>query len=201
MMALLALPVVASAQPDPNNAPKGDNPTNRAVRAGRAGRGQNLTPEQIKTFVARSIKPQLIAANVTNEDEQTALVIYISDEFVARQKLATATQALQIGLRNPAITDAQIATLLNNYQAAVADEKTRHQKALDTLKEGIDVTQFPRLEATLTLMGLYGDAPAGGGGGGNIMAMMGNLGGGARNPNGGARGNMANRRGQTVVPF
>lgn len=200
MMALFALPLVASAQPDPNNAPKGNNPTNRAVGGGRGGRGQNFTPEQIKTFVSQNIKPQLEAAKVTGETEQNALTTYITDELVARQKLATATRALQIGLRNPATTDAQIAGLLNEYQAAVADEKTRHQTALDTLKEGIDISQFPRLEATLTLMGLYGDAPAAMGGGGGMMGMMGGFGG--QNANiGGARGNMNNRRGQTVVPF
>lgn len=197
MLALLALPLAASAQPDPNNAPKGNNPTNRIAGG---GRGQNLTPEQIKTFIADGIKTQLVTAKVTDEGQQNALVTYITDEIVARQKLATATRALQVGLRNPAIADTQIAGLLNDYQAAVADDKTRHEKALDTLKETIDVTKSPRLEATLTLMGFFGDAPAAGGGG-MMGMMMGGMGGGPNGNNGGARGNMANRGNQNNVPF
>ena len=53
LLALTALPVVAQAQPDLNNAPKGDNPQNRPV-----GGARNLTPED-------RFKRQLVLANIT----------------------------------------------------------------------------------------------------------------------------------------
>lgn len=209
-LALLALPLVASAQPDPNNAPKGNNPVNRPVRGGRI---QNMTPEQLKTFMGARIKTQLAQTNVTDEKQQDAVVTYILGEMDSRQKLMDATNALQTGIRNAETTDAQVAGLLNDYRAAADDDKARHQKALDTLKVAVDVTQFPRLEAMLTLAGLLGDAPAGGNMmGGAMMGMIGGFGGGGRAQNGlaaggmmggglgGARGNMANRRNQPA-PF
>lgn len=150
LLALAALPLVAQAQPDPNVAPKGDNPANRAVRA----RGARvITPED-------RFKRQLVQANVTNEAQQTAVITYITGELKARQKMVETAKTLQTNLRNRNVTDAQVAGLLNDYNVGVTDDKTRHQKALTTLKAAIDITQYPRLEAMLTLAGLYGDAPA-----------------------------------------
>ena len=159
---LLALPILATAQPDPNNVPKGDNPANRPVRV-------PPTPEQIQQRMQAAFKRQLEAANVTDEKEQTAVIAYATGEFAARQKLADASRALQNALRTPDATDAQIAGLLNDLQAAAADDKARRQKAQATLKQTIDVTQFPRLEAGLTLLGLYGDVPITGGGMNNML--------------------------------
>ena len=209
-LALLALPIVASAHPDPNNAPKGDNPTNWAARGGRGRQQlQNMTPEQRKALMRETLKRQLTRVKVTDETQQNAVADYVIGEAEARQKSEEATRALQTGLRGTTATDAQVAGLLNDYNAAMADEKARHQKALDTLKAAVDVTQFPRLEAMLTLAGLYGDAPAPAG----SLASL--LGAGARgqrwtqdaggagvvapemndNPRiGGARGNMLNNR-------
>jgi len=104
---LLALPILATAQPDPNNVPKGDNPANRPVRV-------PPTPEQIQQRMQAAFKRQLEAANVTDEKEQTAVIAYATGEFAARQKLADASRALQNALRTPDATDAQIAGLLND---------------------------------------------------------------------------------------
>lgn len=197
-LALLAWPLVGYAQPDPNNAPKGENPVNRPVGGGRnRAQIQDMTPEQRKALMQTTLKRQLTRANVTGEAQQNAVVTYILGEAEARQKLETATLALQTGLRNTNVTDAQVAGLLNDYNAAVADDKDRHLKALDTLKAAVNVTQFPRLEAMLTLAGLYGDGPVPAGG---LVALLGaggrnNRGGqnGLADP-GGARGNMLGRR-------
>ncbi|RYX81392.1 hypothetical protein EON83_24360 [bacterium] len=214
-LALLALPIVASAQPDPNNAPKGNNPVNRAVGGGRArAQIQNATPEQRQALMRTAFKRQLTRTNVTNVAQQDAVTDYVMGEAEARNKLEDATRTLQTGLRNTTVTDAQVAGLLNEYNATVADDKDRHDKALLKLKAAIDVTQYPRLEAMLTVAGLYGDshAPTG-----NLVAL---LGGNARNlrtnaaanagadaaPNaaGGAaaaRGNALNRRNNRTAPF
>ncbi len=162
LAALLALSVVAGAQPDPNNAPKGDNPANHPVRA-------PLTPEQLQARLLATYKRQLEAANVTDAKQQEAVIAYVTGELTSRQKLAEASRALQNALRTPAATDAQIAGLLNDLQGAASDDKARRQKAQDTLKATIDVTQFPRLEAGLTLLGLFGDVPVTGGGFNNML--------------------------------
>ena len=103
-LALLALPLAARAQPDPNNAPKGNIPVNRPV-GGRGGGVQNMTPEQIKALVETGIKRQLVQANVTSDAQQTAVIDYIMGEVTARQKLSTATRALQVGLHNTDTTE------------------------------------------------------------------------------------------------
>ncbi len=184
-LALLAWPIVASAQPDPNNAPKGDNPANRAVRGG-GNRArvqlQDMTPEQRMALMRTTIKRQLTRINVTSDAQQNAVADYVIGEAMARQKLETAALALQTGTRNTTVTDAQIAGLLNDYNAAVADDKDRHLKALNTLKAVIDVTQYPRLEAMLTVAGVYGDGPIPANG---LVAL---LGAGARTNNGRGRG-------------
>lgn len=194
---LLALPTLARAQPDPNQAPKGQNPTNRPPR----GFGQAftpMTPEQQRAALTGYLRPQLLAANVTDQKQQDAVLAFVLDEFEARQKLGESARTLAVGTRNPAMTDAQVAGLLNEYVAAIQDDKTRHQKALNTLKTAINVSQFPRLEAMLTLVGLWNDAPSigaslFGGGGGRA--------GNARNPNQGAGGGQNQRPRQNTAPF
>lgn len=190
---LLALPTVARAQPDTNQAPKTRNPANRAPRG--FGLGQPLTPEQQRAAITTYLRPQLVAANVTDQKQQDAVLSFISDELDARQKLGESARSLAVATRNPALSDAQIAGLLNEYVAVIQDDKARHQKALDTLKPAINVSQFPRLEASLTLFGLWNDAPNLGGnlfGGG--LGRGGNGGGNRRNQN-------QNGAGQNPAPF
>jgi hypothetical protein len=194
LVALLAMtPTLAGAQPDPNQAPKGQNPANHPPGAGRLVRGgAALTPEQQKTMMTAYLRGQLVTANVTNLKQQDAALTFVTDEFQARQKLSESARALSTATRNPATTDAQVAGLLNEYLAAIQDDKTRHQKALDTLKTSITVSQFPRLEAMLTLYGLWNDAPA----------LSGNLMGGG-NPMVAGNGRPINRRNprQNTAPF
>lgn len=177
--ALLVLaPVIASAQPDPTNAPKGDNPANRAARV----RGQARTPEQRRALIAAFMRQQLVTANVTGQKQQDAVIAFVSDELDARQKIGEVANPLSTAVRGQTMTDAQIAGLLNEYVAALQEDKTRHQKALDTLKASINVSQFPRLEAGLTLLGLWNEAPAAGG----AMFGGGGMGGGQGRKNRGA---------------
>lgn len=192
---LLALPTLATAQPDPNQAPKTQNPANRPPR----GFGQARTPEQQRAALGEYLRGQLVVANVTDQKQQDAVLAFVADELEARQKLGESARALAVATRNPALPDAQIAGVLNEYLAAIQDDKARHKKALDALKTGINVPQFPRLEAGLTLFGLWNDAPD----------LSGNLFGGAFG--GGGNGRPINRRnprqnqndgaGQNIVPF
>ena len=181
------------AQPDPNTAPKGDNPANRQPGGGRLRdkQGQqldlrrytNLTPEQQRTAMEMYLRRELVTANVTEIKQQDAAITFVTGELEAQQKLGETARALALATRNPATTDAQVAGLLNEYVAAIQEDKTRHQKALDTLKTVVTVSQFPRLEASLTLLGLWNDAPS----------MGGNLFGGRGNGNGRGQGQGQNQ--------
>ena len=168
LAATLILAPVAKAQPDPNNAPKADNPDNRAPRANRP----QLTPEerqarrdeQRKQFMKR----QLERVGVTDEAQQTAVTQYIEGETKASQDLQESGRALGQALRADAISDTQVAALLNTYNVAIDDDRARRKAAQKKLGESVDLLKAPRLEAYLTLMGLYGDGPrAGNFGGGN----------------------------------
>ena len=155
------------AQPDPNNAPKADNPNNRAPRANRA----QLTPEerqarrdeQRKTYMKR----QLERVGVTDEAQQNAVTQYIDGETKASQDLQESSGALSQALRADAISDTQVAALLNTYNVAIDDDRARRKAAQKKLAESVDLLKTPRLEAFLTLMGLYGDGPRAGNFGGN----------------------------------
>ncbi len=189
------LPSQSHAQPDPNNAPKGDNPANRPPGGGRFMGG--FTPEQQKTMMEAYFRGQLVTANVTDVKQQDAVIAFVTGELESQRKLAETARALATATRTPTTTDAQVAGLLNEYVAAIQEDKTRHQKALDTLTTVVTVSQFPRLEAGLTLLGLWNDAPALGG---NLLGGRGNGRGQFKNQNGPQQnGNGAG--GNNRVPF
>ena len=146
----------AQAQPDPNNAPKAQNPDNRPVRPDRRG---PMTPEQREAMIERYMKSQLQRAGVTDEAQQDAVLDYIGDETEARQDLQDESRTLSEALRNRNLSDAQVAGLLNTYMVAIEDDRARRTAAQKKLGETVDMLQTPRLEAMLTLMGLWGEAP------------------------------------------
>ena len=156
----LSAPQIARAQPDPNNAPKADNPDNRPVRP--KDRGQ-MTPQQREEAIQRFMRNQIERAGVTDAAQQDAVIEYIQDEMDARQDLQDESRELSQALRNTTLSDAQVAGLLNNYMVQVEDDKTRRTAAQKKLKETVDLLQAPRLEAMLVLMGAWGDAPNAGG--------------------------------------
>jgi len=198
-LALCALSLrIAHAQPDTNAVPKDQNPPNRPV----GGRGQNFTPEQQRARITEGIKRGLLAANVTDQKQQDAVISYVTDELEARQKLGESARTLATATRNTALSDAQVAGLLNDYVAAIQDDHTRHQKAQGALKAAINVSQFPRLEASLTLLGLYNDAPffGAGGFGGNNRGNRRNGNNGA-NANAGGTANAGNNANNRPAPF
>lgn len=171
LLAALALPgalaQTALAQPDPNNAPKADNPQNRPLgqgqgqnRANRPDR-QNMTPEQRdaarKEAMARYMKRQLERMGITDAAQQDAVSTYIEGEQAAREALMESSRALSDALRADAVTDTQVAALLNTYNAAIEDDRIRRTAAQKKLGESVDLLKAPRLEAFLTLMGFYGE--------------------------------------------
>ncbi len=148
LLSLSPLCATAHAQPDTANAPKADNPANRTPR-------RQMTPEQRMQLI---IKAQF-ARMGANDAAQTALATFVQSELQARQLLAEKAQPLQTALRAEALSDTQIAALLNTYQAALEDDKTRHLKAVAELEKAVDLKKLPKIEATLVLLGVLGDGP------------------------------------------
>jgi hypothetical protein len=166
----------AQAQPDVNNGAKADNPINRPV-------GVQMTPAQ---RLRQRTQMQLQALGVVDTATQGKLLDYIDTENTARSTLLEKAQQLQQGLRGNALSDAQVAALLNDYQAAVEDDKARRAKAEDGLKKDYDLAKNPKVEAMLVLLGVYGDGPSLSNGSGMAALMMRNGGAGGR---GGLQGN------------
>lgn len=160
VLGTVAVAPPAQAQPDVNNAPKADNPVNRAPR--RRPNMVDMTPEQ---RVQERLRRQLLAVGVTDTATQEKITAYVQDEIKAQQPLMEKARQLQVGLRGDALSNAQVAALLNDYQAAVEEDKVRHLKAQADLKKAVDLPKMPKVETLLTLMGLYGDGP-------NIMGGM-----------------------------
>ena len=153
---------LAHAQPDPNNAPKADNPGNRAVRPNNR---VQMTPEQRDEAIKRFMKSQIERAGVTDETQQDAVIEYINGETDARQDLQDSARDLAMAQRNEALTDVQIAGLLNVYLGKIDDDKARRTVAQKKLSETVDMLKVPRLETMLVLMGAWDDAPNMSGGG------------------------------------
>ena len=158
--ASVAAAPVAHAQPDPNNAPKAENPDNRPARP-QLTRQQR--EEQRQAARKRQMTRQLERIGIIEAAQQDAVVDYIDGESEAAENLQTSSRALSTALRTEAVTDTQVATLLNDYHVAIEDHRARRKAAQAKLNESVNLLEYPRLEAFLTLMGLYGDAPAQGG--------------------------------------
>ena len=153
-LALVPLfPCAAQAQPNVDNGAKADNPTNRAARPDRA----NRAPDQ---RVGERLRRQLEQGGVTDAATQDKLLTYVAGEVKARAALLEKAHQLQTGLRGGVLSDTQAAALLNAYQGAIEEDKTRRSKAEDELKKALDFSKMPKVEALLTLLGLYGDGPA-----------------------------------------
>lgn len=165
VVATALLAPIAHAQPDANNAPKADNPQNRPAGNGNGKRPNRpqMTPEERQAQMEKYLKSQLERVGVTDDAQQTAVTDYIKGETEARNKLGESGQALATALRTDAVTDTQVAALLNTYNANIEDDKIRRVAAQKALNEKIDLLKFPRLEAFLTVMGYYGDGTGFGG--------------------------------------
>ncbi|RYX80145.1 hypothetical protein EON83_29905 [bacterium] len=175
LLSLIAvLPLAAQAQPDLNNAPKGNNAPNWKPNAnGRFGQNFNLqdllnrkpmTPEQLKQIQAQQeeqrllmLRQRLTREGFTDVAVQDAIVDFAKEKEVARVKLQTQWTELDKSTHKADLTDAQIAGMLNDFQAKADDERARREMALQQLSTKIELEQKPRLKLLLMTMGLIGD--------------------------------------------
>jgi len=160
---LTMIGTAAIAQPDPNNNPKEDNPVNHpfgvpAARGGAAGAAAGAGGQ--RAAIAERLRAQLVRIGVTDATQQDAILGFINSEIQARGALMAKGRDFSNSLRDDAVDDKQVATLLNDYDASLDDDAARHAKALAALKAQIDFPTHPKVEAFLTLLGLVGNGPS-----------------------------------------
>jgi hypothetical protein len=155
MLGLLTCASISQAQPDINNGAKAENPANRNRRI-RPNKVE-MTPEQ--RAIAR-VQRQLQALGTPDAATEETIAKYVAVELTAREPLLEKGQQLAAGLKTEALSDAQVAALLNDYQAAVEENRERHLKAVAALKKAVDFSKMPKVEALLTVLGIYGEGPS-----------------------------------------
>jgi hypothetical protein len=140
----------ALAQPDINNAPKAVNPQNR--RPADVAQRQKMAQEE-------RVRNQLKKFGLVDDKQLDAVAAFVNGEMAARDALVEKGIKLSQVVKNDALTAGQTAAALNDYQAALDDEKVRHDKAVTELQKTVDLSKMPRVEAWLTLTGLVGNGP------------------------------------------
>jgi len=182
LAAAALVPGLAYAQPDANGAPVAQNPPNINMGGGRGGRmGQNLTPAQTAQLDDMEAKiadltqrEEFVRAGITDTTVQDTLIAFLKDQETRRQALRDKWQTLLQGVRGGALADTQLEAQLNDFRAAMDDEKTKRSDALVKLDAAIGYSKNPKLDAELMIAGITGDEMAimdftptiGGGGGG-----------------------------------
>jgi hypothetical protein len=138
------------AQPDPNVAPKADNPPEK-VRGNRGPR------PDFRAQMEQRLREMLAHVGVNDAPTQDAVVAFLQADTQARRPLREQNTKLFQALNNGGVTDDQLLALVTDLRAAQDAEKVRREKAQADLDAKIHYTQNPRLEAVLMLAGLIGD--------------------------------------------
>lgn len=145
---LSQMALVARAQPDLNEAPKGENPASR-VRPDRPANGMGVPDEAIRKMMEMGGVPDVAT--------QDAVLEYMKEDVEARRPLRDLGMKLFQALRAGDVDDDQMLALVMDYRAAQETEKIRREEAQEALDEKVDFSRNPRLEAMLLLAGLIGD--------------------------------------------
>ncbi len=178
------------AQPDINNAPKAENPPNWNMGGGGRRRGgrQPLTAEQLRQFRtqqtemrAMNIRQQLTVAGYTDTAVQNAVVDHYKAQDAAQVNLLEQWQKIAQAVQAKNVADTEMATMLNDFRAAVAKEKERREASYKTLATSLDLANKPLLDALLMTMGMAGEEASivgqnNAGGLGGLLNLLGNRG-------------------------
>ena len=142
------LALVAQAQPDLNELPKGDNPAPH-VRPNRA--------EQQLKLADQAVRSMLVQGGVNDVATQDAVLSYMKEDTQARRPMRELGAKLFQAMRAEGVTDEQMLALVADYRAAQQAEEGRREEAQEALDAKIHYSENPRLEAILLLAGLIGD--------------------------------------------
>lgn len=154
----------AQAQPDINNAPKGENPPNRDVRARKPklGTAEQIAKRRAKRLASRAddIRSQLVAAGFTDEALLNTIVDYYKSEQEARAKISDLYHKVLTAQKSKNTPDAELVPLLADLRTAIAEEKIRQEKSFLEFSTKLKLDQNPRLDAMLMVRGVTGSERA-----------------------------------------
>lgn len=120
--------------------------------------GQNGNRGDRAQMQTQMITRSLQSAGITDEGTIEAVTTYVANRQAARKPLYDAANALSTALTDEKTTDAQMSQLWDTFQSALDAEKMRTEAAEAELDKQIGYTKNPKLEASLTLLGVTGDA-------------------------------------------
>lgn len=122
------------------------------------------TPEQLKQLKtielerkALSIRERLTEAGFTDLAVQHAIVVFYKNKENARVALQARWGALQGAMNRLGVSEAQLSTLLGDFQTAANIEKARRDVAFKELSTKTGLARNPRLQLFLLRLGIPGD--------------------------------------------
>jgi len=132
----------------------------RAKKEGEETTWPDLEPKERREALAkareRGLRLLLTEAGFAEKAVQDAVVAFVNDQDTAREPLREAAAKLMDTVSGSAAGDTLVPGLLAELRAQVTLEKERHTKALAALDAQIGYTKNPRLDATLTVLGVIG---------------------------------------------
>lgn len=111
-------------------------------------------------WIPTDIRQQLANAGYTDVALQDAVVNFFKVQEAAKTTLQEQWRIIKRAVQSHTVTQAQMATLLNDFRAAVEAEKERRDAAYRTLSETLKLSENPMLDALLMTMGVTGDESA-----------------------------------------
>ena len=148
---------IGQAQPDPNNAAKGDNPPAAAPGPDWA----KMTPEQRKEAQVQMLKGIVVQGLNFAGFTDAKLQGTILDFMVAREKADQPVRDRAIKVAEALLakdtSDKDMAILLADFRAEVDTARHRRKDQAAALDLAIGFSKNPKLDAFLSMMGLVGD--------------------------------------------
>jgi hypothetical protein len=169
----LALASPVRAQPDVNNAPKGENPDAAAPR---------VTPEQMaqmrrqneerrQQWREQMVRQGMAAMGYNDKAMQDAVIAHLALTDGLEQTLLQ--YQMQVAQSLMTLSNEQATTLLAEYKKALEDYQKKRHDADAALEAKIEYSTRPKLELALRLFGAIGDDMTAR----NMLMMMGQGGG------------------------
>jgi hypothetical protein len=148
----------AFAQPDLNNAPKGENPAPQAIWQ---QMWQNMTPEQRKQamqmMAEQTVRGSLGWIGFNDAETQNLVINAMREQDTIYAPVRDQHLKVAQALMNKETDENQMATLMLSLRDAAEKARTEREATIKTLDERIAFSQQPRLEALLTMLGLVGN--------------------------------------------
>jgi len=128
---------------------------------------RELEPRRPEFDTARRQRQESVLRTLMNRQgieekaTQDAIIAHLAEQEQAYQTLLeTGSKMMPAVMSRDGMTEAQIRTLMNDYQVAVEEYRENRKKAEAALEAQIAYSKNPRLQALLLLSGAIGDGPS-----------------------------------------